>query len=55
VRLEMVQNWNGRSPLVVGSEGAGNLLLQAPNVPLPPPRPRNNDSPSASLHPVQQQ
>src|SRR6184192_1079332 len=29
IKLEMVQNWNGRSPLVVGSEGAGNLLLQA--------------------------
>jgi prohibitin 2 len=32
IKLEMVQNWNGRSPLVVGSEGAGNLLLQAPQV-----------------------
>jgi prohibitin 2 len=30
IQLEMVQNWNGRSPVVVGSEGAGNLLLQAP-------------------------
>src|SRR5437870_1093160 len=33
IKLEMVQNWNGRSPLVVGSEGAGNLLLQAPQLP----------------------
>ena len=30
IQLEMVQNWNGRSPIVVGSEGAGNLLLQPP-------------------------
>jgi prohibitin 2 len=30
IKLEMVQNWNGRSPLVVGSGEGGNLLLQAP-------------------------
>jgi prohibitin 2 len=30
VKLEMVQNWNGRAPLVVGAGGAGNLLLQPP-------------------------
>jgi prohibitin 2 len=30
IKLEMVQNWNGRSPMVVGAEGAGNLLLQPP-------------------------
>ena len=27
VRLQIVQNWNGRSPLVVGSEGGANLLM----------------------------
>jgi prohibitin 2 len=32
VKLEMVQNWNGRSPLVVGSEGS-QMLLQAPASP----------------------
>jgi prohibitin 2 len=32
IKLEMVQNWNGRSPLVVGSEGGGNMLLQSPPV-----------------------
>jgi prohibitin 2 len=37
VQLEMVQNWNGRSPLVVGAEGAGNLLLQNPQA-APPAR-----------------
>lgn len=29
IKLEVIQNWNGKSPLVVGSEGGGaNLLLQ---------------------------
>jgi prohibitin 2 len=28
VKLEMVQNWNGRSPLVVGSAEGAHLLLQ---------------------------
>jgi prohibitin 2 len=29
LKLEVVQNWNGKSPLVVGAEGGGaNLLLQ---------------------------
>lgn len=29
VRLQIVQNWNGRSPLVVGSEGGGSMLLDS--------------------------
>lgn len=33
IKLEMVQTWNGRAPLVVGSENAGNLLLQPPAQP----------------------
>jgi prohibitin 2 len=33
IKLEMVQNWNGRSPLVVGSENGGNMLLQSPQLP----------------------
>src|SRR5881394_3249789 len=44
IKLEMVQNWNGRSPLVVGSEGAGNLLLQAP--PTSPSSPTMRQRPS---------
>jgi prohibitin 2 len=28
VKLQVVQTWNGRSPLVVGAEGGANLLLQ---------------------------
>lgn len=27
IRLQVVQNWNGRSPLVVGAEGGANLLM----------------------------
>lgn len=54
IKLEMVQNWNGRSPLVVGSEGAGNLLLQAPQSPPSSPavRPRSTtDTPPHNTTP----
>jgi prohibitin 2 len=27
VQLQIIQNWNGKSPLVVGSEGGANMLL----------------------------
>ena len=27
VRLQIVQNWNGKSPLVVGADGGANLLM----------------------------
>lgn len=30
IKLEMVQTWNGRAPLVVGADSGGNLLLQPP-------------------------
>jgi prohibitin 2 len=33
VKLEMVQNWNGRSPLVVGAAEGSQLLLQTPASP----------------------
>lgn len=33
VKLEMVQNWNGRSPLVVGSAEGSPMLLQTPASP----------------------
>ncbi len=42
VKLEMVQNWNGRSPMVVGADSGGSLLLQPPA--LPPPAPRQQHS-----------
>lgn len=44
IQLEMVQNWNGRSPIVVGSEGAGNLLLQPPAAAPASPAPRQRPS-----------
>src|SRR6185503_8545135 len=27
IRLQILQNWNGRSPLVVGTEGGASMLL----------------------------
>jgi prohibitin 2 len=51
VKLEMVQNWNGRAPLVVGADGAGNMLLQAPaTAPSSPTiRQRGNEAPAPTL------
>lgn len=28
IKLQIIQNWNGHSPLVVGADGAANMLLQ---------------------------
>jgi prohibitin 2 len=46
IKLEMVQNWNGRSPMVVGSEGGGSMLFQAPTISTQsaPTRARQNQS-----------
>ena len=46
IHLEMVQNWNGRAPVVVGSEGGGNLLLQAPAALAAPARPQRGTEPT---------
>lgn len=47
VKLEMVQNWNGRSPMVVGADGGANLLLQAPtSIPAPAPTARQRTTPA---------
>jgi prohibitin 2 len=55
IKLEMVQNWNGRSPMVVGAEGAGNLLMQTPQVPPSSPtvRPRSTTETPQHLNPAQ--
>jgi prohibitin 2 len=37
IKLEMLQNWNGKSPLVVGAEGGANLLLQLDQLQKSPP------------------
>jgi prohibitin 2 len=47
IKLEIVQNWNGKSPLVVGSEGGANMLMSidpsASNArPAAPPRTRRD-------------
>ena len=42
IKLEVVQNWNGKSPLVVGAEGGGaNLLLQLDGLQKSPANPAN--------------
>ncbi len=42
IKLEVVQNWNGKSPLVVGAEGGGaNLLLQLDELQKPSANPAN--------------
>lgn len=38
VKLEMVQNWNGRSPMVVGADNGASMLLQPPPQPAAQPR-----------------
>lgn len=50
IKLEMIQNWNGKSPLVVGAEGGGaNLLLQLDALPkgaaTPPKAPGRSPAP----------
>src|SRR6185369_6869356 len=45
VKLEMVQNWNGRSPMVVGADSGGNMLLQSPSLPPPTPRQQHSTEP----------
>jgi prohibitin 2 len=32
IKLEVIQTWNGRSPLVVGAEGGASLLLSADEI-----------------------
>jgi prohibitin 2 len=55
IKLEMVQNWNGRSPMVVGSEGAGNLLLQAPQTPPAAPTVRQRSTDGGPQRPASPQ
>ncbi len=53
IRLEMIQNWNGKSPLVVGADGGGaNLLLQLDTLPKAAPTPpRASGRPAAPPRP----
>jgi prohibitin 2 len=56
IKLEMVQNWNGRSPMVVGSEGGGSLLLHTPELPPSTPTARKTattDTPQRATAPPQ--
>ncbi len=49
IRLQILQNWNGRSPLVVGTEGGANMLLSLDELnkhtaPTPKQQPRTSSS-----------
>jgi len=51
IRLEILQNWNGRSPLVVGTEGGANMMLSLdelnkPAAPALRQQPRPSSSPA---------
>src|SRR6266571_5227011 len=51
IRLQILQNWNGRSPLVVGTEGGANMLLSLDELnkhtaPAPRQQPRTPSSPA---------
>ena len=53
IRLEILQNWNGRSPLVVGTEGGANMMLSLdelnrPAAPTLRQQPRPPSSPARS-------
>src|SRR5213592_259271 len=55
IRLQILQNWNGRSPLVVGTEGGANMLLSldelnrhSATVPRPPKTSPSPAQPSRS-------
>jgi prohibitin 2 len=45
IKLQILQNWNGKSPLVVGAEGGANMLLSLDSLkqqqPAAPPRQRS--------------
>ncbi len=53
IRLQILQNWNGRSPLVVGTEGGANMLLSLDELnkhsaPAPRQQPGTSPSPTPS-------
>ena len=53
IRLQILQNWNGRSPLVVGTEGGANMMLSLdelnrPAAPTLRQQPRPPSSPARS-------
>ena len=53
IKLQIIQNWNGKSPLVVGSEGGANMLLSLDPAVLranPTDRQRQNQSTRPPAH-----
>src|SRR5437870_6743142 len=54
IRLQILQNWNGRSPLVVGTEGGANMLLSLDELnkhTAPAPRQQPRTAPSSPAQP----
>jgi prohibitin 2 len=50
IKLEIVQTWNGKSPLVVGSDSGANMLFNIGDLPkdaTPRPRPQRQSPPAA--------
>jgi prohibitin 2 len=45
-KLQVVQTWNGRSPLVVGADGGANLLLQLDQLQRATPAPAGKPTPA---------
>jgi prohibitin 2 len=51
IKLQIIQNWNGKSPLVVGAEGGANMLLNIDELnkhATPTPRPQRQPQPSVA-------
>ena len=49
IRLQILQNWNGRSPLVVGAEGGANMLISLDELnKRPAPSPKSSPSSAQS-------
>src|SRR6266536_3052175 len=47
IRLQILQNWNGRSPLVVGAEGGASMLISLDELSKHPALPHKSSAPSA--------
>jgi prohibitin 2 len=48
IKLQIIQTWNGKSPLVVGTEGGANMLLQLDQVNTRPTQPASRQRQVAS-------
>jgi len=51
IKLQIVQNWNGKSPLVVGAEGGANMLISLDSLKQQSPTPTRQRSGSPARNP----